>query len=337
MRGPRISTSGVIAIAALAACKGEPQRPTAGSPTPPSAPAAPAPTPAARCDLPDVPARRPAPARLVAIGDLHGDAGAARAVLRLAGAIDAHDAWIGGALVVVQLGDVLDRGDGEQDILDLFARLVGEARAAGGALLPLLGNHELMNAAGDFRYVTAGGFADFADAPGVDASPVAADALPAAARARARALFPGGPYARRLAGHDVVMIVGDSVLVHGGLAPAWATPARIDDTNRAARCWLAGQGPPPDVLAADDGPVWTRAYAGEQVDCDELRRALALAGARRMIVAHTVQPGGITSACDGAVWRIDVGLAAIYGGPTQALEVLRDARSADGVRVRVLR
>src|SRR5690242_9803231 len=55
----------------------------------------------------------PAPERLVAIGDLHGDLDATRAVLRLAGAIGDGDKWTGGKLVVVQTGDQLDRGDGE--------------------------------------------------------------------------------------------------------------------------------------------------------------------------------------------------------------------------------
>ena len=44
---------------------------------------------------------------------LHGDVSAFRSVLRLAGAIDETNHWSGGALVVVQTGDVLDRGDDE--------------------------------------------------------------------------------------------------------------------------------------------------------------------------------------------------------------------------------
>src|SRR5262245_15699758 len=43
---------------------------------------------------------KPSPDRTVAIGDLHGDLDAARRALRLAGAIDANDKWIGGKLVV---------------------------------------------------------------------------------------------------------------------------------------------------------------------------------------------------------------------------------------------
>ena len=47
---------------------------------------------------------------------------------------------------MVQTGDQLDRGDQEQEILDLFERLRIESEAAGGAFHALLGNHELMNA-----------------------------------------------------------------------------------------------------------------------------------------------------------------------------------------------
>lgn len=53
----------------------------------------------------------PAAPRIVAFSDVHGDIEAARAALRLAGAIDDEDRWIGGDLVVVQTGDQLDRGD----------------------------------------------------------------------------------------------------------------------------------------------------------------------------------------------------------------------------------
>jgi hypothetical protein len=52
---------------------------------------------------------------------------------------------------------------------------------------------------------------------------------------------------------------------------------------------------------------------------------LAQIPAARMVIGHTVQDGGIRSACDGRVWRIDVGLARLYGGPMQALEIRGDS------------
>src|SRR5580658_1823284 len=97
---------------------------------------------------------RSAPARLVAIGDLHGDLDHTRRALRLTGAIDAKDQWAGGSLVVVQTGDEIDRGDDDREILDSVERWEAQAKATGGEFIALLGNHELMNAALDFRYVT---------------------------------------------------------------------------------------------------------------------------------------------------------------------------------------
>jgi hypothetical protein len=316
----------VLAALIVAGCSRDAAPRSAPEPAAPSepiavTPPAPAATPAPAACGAGPALRYPAAKRLVAIGDLHGDLAATRGALRAAGAIDDADRWIGGDLVVVQTGDVLDRGDDEQAIVDLLERLEKEAAAAGGALIWLLGNHELMNTAGDFRYVTPGGFADFADAPGVDASkaPAAADPL---VKARAAAFLPGGPYARTMGGQAVVAIVGDTVYSHAGVLPAWTS--RLDDTNRVARCWLTGGGPPPPALEAQDGPVWQRDYGRDPSDCAALDQALAALGARRMVVGHTPQQAGITHACGEKLWRIDVGMSAHYGGPIQVLLVAGD-------------
>jgi hypothetical protein len=306
-------------------------------------------TPATSCTLAPIPTVVPlTPKRLVAIGDLHGDLGGARAALRAAGAIASlgsaearsgaegrrgdtiaslgsaearsgaegrrgdtiaspgSDHWVGGDLVIVQTGDILDRGDDESKILDLFERLDQEARKAGGAIIMLIGNHELMNAAHDFRYVTPSGMRDF----GGD---------------RQHAVEPGGAWAKKFARHNVVAIVGGTVFSHAGVTGDWVT--QVDAVNQAARCWLDGQAgrfdDPPPALASDDSPVWTRAYGmPDAVDCTALEATLAKLGAQRMVVGHTVQRAGITNACDGKLWRIDVGLAAGYGGPIEVLEVV---------------
>jgi len=288
-------------------------------------PVAATPVAPASCTISPIALRVPMPKRLVAIGDLHGDLGGTRDALRTAGAIDSADHWIGGELVVVQTGDQLDRGDDEQAILDLLARLEVEAKAAGGALIMLLGNHELMNGAGEFRYVTPGGFADFDDVPGVDTSKYAN--VPERARHRLAALAPGGVYAKRLAQHAVIAIVGDTVFSHAGVLGPWVT--RVDEVNQSSRCWLDGQagGPEarPPALAADDSPVWTRSVGGEVSDCAPVAAALAALGVKRMVVGHTVQERGINAVCNDTVWRIDVGLAKLYNGPIEVLELSPDA------------
>ncbi len=319
---------------AVGACDRTPPPPAPARPTlTDSLPAAAAPTTVGGgCSLTPVPLRYPAAARIVAVGDLHGDLRATRGALVAAGAIDSKDAWIGGPLVVVQTGDVLDRGDDEQAILDLFKRLERESAAAGGAFIALLGNHELMNAAGDFRYVTPGGMGDFDDAKGLDRSRWSQ--VREEMQGRVAALAPGGVYARYLARHAVIAIVGDTVYSHAGVLGEWVT--QLDALNTSARCWLDGQAgtisDPPAALTADDGPVWTRAYGVDPPDCVGLAAALEALGAARMVVGHTPQQAGITSACNGALWRIDVGLAAHYGGPIEVLEVAPTPRVLRGTR-----
>lgn len=264
--------------------------------------------------------------RIVAIGDVHGDLAAAKSALRLAGLIDAAGQWTGGDTVLVQTGDQLDRGDDEKEILELLGRLESQASEAGGAVHVLNGNHELMNAAGDFRYVTEGGFADFAD---VDASALAAvpaaAQIPDEARGRVAAFMPGGPWAKKLAERDVVLVLDGTVFVHGGITPAWAARG-VEAINESVQKWLREGGAPPAAVTDDEGPVWTRAYsdAPDAGDCAALDESLAALGAERMVVGHTVHREGIVSACDGKVWMIDVGMAAHYGGRPAALELRGD-------------
>lgn len=307
--------------------------PGASSRTPvPSASAAapapkPAPPPVASSSAP--PLRAPAPARVVAIGDVHGDLQATRAALRLAGAIDDKGAWSGGTLTVVQTGDQLDRGDDERAIVDLFERLRREAPATGGQVVPLNGNHETMNVQGDFRYVTPGGLTSFG---GLAQRSHYAAAAPEPFRQRAEAFLPGGQYASVLGTRDVIAIVGDSVFVHGGVLPEHVTLG-VERINRETRAWMNGEGAPPESITSERAPVWVRDYSADPPSaaaCESLGRVLAALGVRRMVVGHTVQKGGISSACAERVWRIDVGLARHYGdGPIQVLEIA-------GEQVRVL-
>ena len=106
-----------------------------------------------------------APGRVIAIGDLHGDIGQARRALRLAGVLGEGDesgnpTWVGGDTTVVQVGDILDRGDDEIGILILLQKLEKEARKQGGGVYVLNGNHEVLNVSGDFRYVSRGAFGE---------------------------------------------------------------------------------------------------------------------------------------------------------------------------------
>ncbi len=276
----------------------------------------------------DLPSRFPAAHRIVAIGDLHGDLEATRTALHLAGALGEGDQWIGGDLVVVQTGDQFDRGNEELEILDLLESLDFQARQEGGAVHALNGNHELMNVELDLRYVTLDGFADFLKEPIPNLEGAEPETVVEAVLARMKSLRPGGLVARRLADRNVVVMVGTTVFAHGGVLPHVAEYG-IERLNQETRIWLRGEtSGPPDILLATDGPVWSRHFGDDpnEKDCLLLYKTLALLGAERMVVGHTVQDNGITSACDERVWRIDVGLSAHYGGTPAVLE-LSDGRA----------
>lgn len=145
------------------------------------------------------------------------------------------------------------------------------------------------------------------------------------------ALLPGRPYALMLAKRSLILQLGENVFVHGGVLPEHVQYG-IDRINEETRAWLRGEAARPEVLEGSDSPQWTRLYSDQpdSTACAVLHQTLELLGATRIMVSHTVQDDGITSYCDGAVWCIDVGMAAAYGGPIEVLEIQGDS-------VRVLR
>ena len=82
---------------------------------------------------------------LVAIGDVHGDFDDFVSILQRIGLIDKQNHWTGGKTTFVQTGDLLDRGPKPREVMDLMMALEKEAGQAGGRVVSLLGNHEMMN------------------------------------------------------------------------------------------------------------------------------------------------------------------------------------------------
>ena len=271
----------------------------------------------------------PAPARVVAIGDIHGDFAALSRTLRTAGLIDDSDEWVGKDSVLVQLGDVLDRGPDEARCWSMLRRLMVEAPTQGGRVVCLLGNHEIMNVCGH-----AGPF-------------IHASAHEAFGPDRLEAFRPGGALAAELADCYVAAIVGDSCYVHAHL-PADVTVEQLESINAATRRWLLGEACPDDgrksatmpfilshMYRGEDSPVWGRSLSSPSdaevpaVQCDSLRRTLKRLQVKRLVVGHTPQRS-INPACEGLVWRCDTGMSSyVAAGRCEALEVSSDG----GVRV----
>ena len=79
----------------------------------------------------------------------------------MAGVVDGDAKWVAGTDILVQTGDIVDRGTYASDIYRLMQSLRSQASGADGKVVSILGNHEIMNAIGDWRYVTEGDIKHF--------------------------------------------------------------------------------------------------------------------------------------------------------------------------------
>ena len=69
--------------------------------------------------------------RVVVVGDIHGAYDQFVAILQAAGILKG-DRWAGGKSILIQTGDVLDRGAQSRRAVDLLRRLERDAARAGG-------------------------------------------------------------------------------------------------------------------------------------------------------------------------------------------------------------
>jgi len=94
------------------------------------------------------------PGKILAISDIEGDFHDFTQLLKIGQVMDENFNWIFGKGHLVLVGDFLDRGDQVTEVLWLIYSLEEKAKAAGGYVHFILGNHEVMNLSGDLRYVS---------------------------------------------------------------------------------------------------------------------------------------------------------------------------------------
>jgi hypothetical protein len=243
----------------------------------------------------------PAPQRIVAVGDLHGDYQAWVDIARGAGILNADGHWSGGRTTLVQLGDVTDRGPDSLKIIRSLQQLQKEAPAAGGKVIVVLGNHEAMNLLGDTRYTTPGEYAAFADrtsparrerlymanrkqleAAAHTANP---NALPSQVREQWLAKTPLGWVEHRLAwspagelgrwatGNPAIVKIGGSLFVHGGISAEYAKLPLDEVNRRVAAAMAAATDGPGSILNDPLGPLWYRGLVMRDADAEAARSA----------------------------------------------------------------
>lgn len=304
--------------------------------------------------------------RVVAVGDVHGAYDRFVAILRAAGVIDARLRWSGGRTILVQTGDVLDRGADSRKALDLLRRIEREAARAGGRVYPLLGNHEVMRMVSDWRNVSAGELDAFRTQDSAEFRERAYDIIAADAARRAKeeqrpldeaafraqfmkeiplgyiemrqAFGPAGDYGKWLREHPAVVRINGIVFVHGGITADTAALG-CQAINDAVQRDLAVMNPTPDqqlamLSSSEKGPLWYRGLAEEPdpAFAPQVTDILRLLGARAIVIGHTVAAGfRITPRFAGRVIQIDTGMLGgsfFPGGEASAIEIRGDALTA---------
>jgi hypothetical protein len=259
---------------------------------------------------------------VVAIGDLNGAADALEAILRGTRLVDGSGRWTGGRAHLVQVGDLFNRGPRGRAAFGRLRALGRQARAAGGDVTVLLGNHEAMTALGNESYCTVEEYLSFAPAreralwkervarqmvrllrdhpPRGPIAPLeprlaAWSALNAPGRRELRReLGPRGATGRALRALPVAIRIADTAFVHSVPSPRWARRG-IDGLNQAARATWAARPrfwrdlPRSSLFRAVDGPLWNRELVGRETRATRaaLARSLDGLGVRRIVIGHT--------------------------------------------------
>lgn len=276
--------------------------------------------------------------KVIAIGDLHGDYEHFVAILQDDDIklVDEGLHWIGGKTHLVQIGDIMDRGEHAKDIFDLIKKLEKEAVQSGGMVHMLIGNHEEINIteqAFDFQdTVTVSQFKDF----------LRDDYKKQKEAEFQKKVGPGGNtdgewkklmddpeaqaeyfehfntyYGRWIAEeHNAVIKINDTVFVHGGINEKYSKMKLQDINNRYYAEFLRafrGERFRPTILWDQEGPLWFRELAtwGDPFR-PEVDKILANLGANHMVVAHTPVVVDSMKRFSGKIYIIDTGISSVY-------------------------
>jgi len=242
----------------------------------------------------------PAPEKLFAISDIEGEFAGFRALLLAGGVIDEQYHWIYGKGHVVVCGDLFDRGLAVPETLWLLYKLEDEAKAHGGYVHTILGNHDIMNLSGDLRYVQPKYFVS-ADLMGVDYA----------------ALYsPETELGRWLRTKNTIEKIGEHLCVHGGVSPQ-VNESTLDITAINTRCRpyydkvkvLHGVNDPllDPFFTGSSSLFWYRGYFTRPwTSKTTVQATLQKFDVKRILVGHTIARGNIGYLYSGKVLALDV-------------------------------
>jgi hypothetical protein len=265
--------------------------------------------------------------RVVAVPDIHGDYEHLISILRHAKIIDEENNWIATDTILIQTGDLLNRGNDTMKIYETVLDLREQAAKKGGIFYNLIGNHEIFEVRGNHYFTSSGDFDEFGGM-----------------LEHEEAFGPDGKYGQFIRNvMNTTMIIDDTLFTHAGIRPDYLGGG-IEEINKYIRELLQST-PSPKELGRmyknneihpvlvdryfdDYGPFWLRDFAKnpESEICPQVEETLRRTNTKRMVIGHTPQSyGKITSRCSNKLIIIDIGVSRCIGGGYYGyLEILND-------------
>jgi hypothetical protein len=232
-----------------------------------------------------------------AVGDIHGALPRLAELLNEAGIIDQRHRWVARATTGICIGDYFNRGEDGAGVMALLRRLQGEAQAAGGRLLSLLGNHDVLmcGVLAERRATPYGEIASlwllnggrFLDLEAMERDPTAE------------------AWVRRL---PAMLLLGDTLYLHSDTVAYLQLGQSVDEVNAAVQEVLV-RGDLVRIVALFD----LLSRRGELHDPACVDQLLKRFGGERLVHGHTpffghepvVSHGGRCVNVDGGLWDSD--------------------------------
>lgn len=252
---------------------------------------------------------------ILAISDIESAYKTLRDMLQTHQVIDQELNWTFGKGHLVLLGDMTDRGPSTTQVLWLIYQLEQAARAQGGTVHYILGNHEIKNLQGNLQ---------------------AADkkyhfVATVLGRLPYELFGDNSLLGRWLASKNTAELINGHLFVHGGLHPKLATlNYSLEQLNDIVRAhYRTAYFPTPNagdseyLLSTRYGPSWYRGYFDGDLTQAEVEHTLASFDAKAVVVGHTPQRR-VHALFDGKVLAINVRQPRDYRGsiPPRSSEAL---------------
>lgn len=145
----------------------------------------------------------PAADKILALSDIEGEFDNFRKLLIAAHVMDSLYRWTFGNGHLVICGDLFDRGKDVMAELWLLYKLEEEAKAGGGYVHTILGNHDIMNLSGDIRYV----------------QPRYIDNAKIIGKEYMELFNKNSELGKWLRSKNIMEKIGDNLCLHGGISP----------------------------------------------------------------------------------------------------------------------